>query len=480
MMEKTVSFPPVLPKKTAPASSKPAKALTMSRMRLSEIFHLVWINIMENKFKVFLTSLGIIVGSATIVLVIAVGHGGEVDVQNEFKTLSAGSINVSVSTQAEMQDQMMGGMMGGGGFPGGGMPGGGTGGGSTRRSGGGGSAGRTGGGGFPGGGSFQKQTVSLTSTDVGDISDMVSGISEISLYMTGTGSVNGGDLTEDTDYTVLGVDSSYQDMCNLDLLQGDFITDDDETGKKKVAVIGYTLAQDIFGSAYYAYGDTISIEGKTYEVVGVLSKMGSVSSGTSPDESIFIPYSTAQKFVYGSKASPQIMAIASDVKNVSSIMADVKTVLQENHPKSNFTVTDAGSTMEAAMSNANTLSMLLTAVALIVFIVGGIGIMNVMFVSVKERTQEIGILKALGSSKREILLEFLTEAVLISLIGGLLGLVVGFSMVPVVRLTGMTVEPLAVSGVYSMAFALVTGSVFGFYPAWKAASLLPIEALNEE
>lgn len=468
-----------------PAESKAEKPkpLTMSRMRLSEILHLVWINIMENKFKVFLTSLGIIVGSATIVLVIAVGHGGEVDVQNEFKTLSAGSINVSVSTQAEMQDQILQRIMGGGGMPGGGMPGGGMpgggmpGGGSTRR------AGSTGGsrnGGFGGGGMFQKQTVTLGNTDLNDISSLVTGLSNISLYATGTSKVNGGDLTEDTSYTVLGIGADYQNMCNLSLLQGDFLTDDDDSSKNKVAVIGYTLAQDIFGSAYAAYGDTISIEGKTYQIVGVLNKMGSVSSGTSPDESIFVPYSTAVKFIYGNQANPQIMAIASDVKQVSTIMANIKAVLTEDHPKANFTVTDAGSTMEAAMSNANTLSMLLTAVACIVFVVGGIGIMNVMFVSVKERTQEIGILKALGCSKREILLEFLLEAVFISVFGGLLGLVVGFSMVPVVRLTGMTVEPLAVSGVYSMVFAVVTGSVFGFYPAWKAASLLPIEALTQE
>lgn len=475
MTEKTAPVAPPLPEKPA-ASPKPAEALTRGRMRLSEIFHLVGINILENKFKVFLTSLGIIVGSATIVLVIAVGHGGEVDVQNEFKTLNAGSINVSVSTQAEMRDQMRG-MMGGG------APGGETaqgGGGTARRSGTGGTARSGGSGGMQGGRNFRAQNVTLTSKDFDDVSDLVDGISEMSLYMTGTASVDGGDLTEAASDTVLGVEPAYQGMCNLELLQGDFITDDDESGKQKVAVIGYTLAQNIFGSAYSAYGGTVSIEGKTYEIVGVLSQMGSVSSGTSPDDSIFIPYSTAQKYVYGDKADPQILAIASDVKNVSAIMTNIETVLQENHPKASFTVTDAGSTMEAAMKNADTLSMLLTAVACIVFIVGGIGIMNVMFVSVRERTQEIGILKALGASKREILLEFLLEAVLISLIGGLLGLAVGFSMVPVIRLTGMTVVPLAESGAYSMAFALFTGSVFGFYPAWKAASLLPIEALNEE
>lgn len=106
--------------------------------------------------------------------------------------------------------------------------------------------------------------------------------------------------------------------------------------------------------------------------------------------------------------------------------------------------------------------------------------MNVLFVSVKERTQEIGILKALGCSKREILLEFLSEANFISIFGGVMGVAAGFALVPVVRLSGMTVAPLAVSGIYAMLFAVCTGTLFGFYPAWKAASLMPIEALSQK
>ena len=464
------------------------------RMRLGEILHLVWINIMESKFKVVLTSLGIIVGSATIVLVIAVGHGGEVDVQNQFKNLNAGSISVSVSTEADLRDQMMqglerafGGQTGGSGgqaFGGnGGTAGGNRTAGGTGRTAGGTAGGMAGGaaGGFMGGGSFSGgQSVTLSTTDVDDIASFVPGLSDVSILSSGNASVEGGDLEDETDYTVVGVLPDYQSISNLELLQGDFISEDDQDTKNKIAVIGYGLAQDIFGSAYAAYGENLSIEGKKYEIVGVLASMGSVTTGVSPDDSIFIPYSTALKYVFGNQAKPQIMAIASDVGEVPQAMENIQAVLTEDHPKASFTIADAGSSMEAATTSANTLSMLLMAVACIVFVVGGIGIMNVLFVSVKERTQEIGILKALGCSKREILLEFLFEANLISVFGGIVGVGMGFALTPLVRMTGMTVEPLAVSGFYSMAFAVVTGTLFGFYPAGKAAALMPIEALSQE
>ncbi len=453
-------------------------------MRLGEILHLVWINMMESKFKVVLTSLGIIVGSATIILVIAIGHGGEVNVQKQFKNLNAGSIQVSVSTQAQMRDQMMQGGMGGmGGMPGGNAApgGGGTRGGNAAPGGGGFPGGGAGGGGFPGGGgAAARQKVTLSTDDVENIASYVPGLSEVSISASGTASVEGGDLTEEADYPVVGVLSDYMDICNLELLQGDFISEDDQTGKTKTAVIGYSLAQEIFGSAYSAYGETLSIEGKTYEIVGVLASMGSVSSGTSPDDSLFIPYSTSLKYVFGNEADPQITAVAEDVDEVPTAIENIQAVLQEDHANASFTVADAGSSMEAATASASTLSMLLMAVACIVFVVGGIGIMNVLFVSVRERTQEIGILKALGCSRREILLEFLWEANFISVFGGLVGVGIGFVLVPALRLTGMTVEPLAVSGVYAMLFAVVTGTLFGFYPAWKAAMLMPIEALSQE
>ena len=446
-------------------------------MRLSEILHLVWINILENKFKVMLTALGIVVGSATIVLVIAIGHGGELDVEDQFKNLNAGAIEVTVGSNeselAGMEAFFAGGMPnrsndnGPSGSTSGGMPGGA-----------GGSMPGGMGGGMPGG--MGASQVTLSTDDVNDIVQFVPDVTSAAILTSGTAAVLAGDLEEETDYTVVGVLPEYKSISNLEVLVGDFITDYDQEDKSKVAVLGYDIAVELFGSAYYACGDVMTIEGKTYDIIGVLSSMGTVSSGISPDSAIYVPYSTGLKYVFGSSAELQISVVASDVSKVNTVMTNIEAILTQNYPSGAFTLTDAGSKMEAATASADTLSALLIAVASIVFIVGGIGIMNVLFVTVKERTQEIGILKALGSSRQEILLEFLLEANFISLLGGVLGVATGFAIVPIVRLTGMRIEPLAIGGVLALIFAIITGTVFGFYPAYKASVLVPIEALNQE
>lgn len=474
-------------------------------MKLSEILRLVWINITENKFKMMMTSLGIIVGAATIVLVIAIGQGGQADVADQFKNLNAGAIEVSIGDGVDM-DAMMSGMMGGGfpgggmpdmgGFPGGEMPGGGMPGGSQSsrsqsgmsRSGGSGggmpsapSMGGGMGGGSSGGGSRNAARFGetrLQTSDVEDIRSLVTGLKEVTILQSGETTVFGGSLEEETQATVVGVLQNYQQVSNLEVMYGRFIEEDDDAYSDYVAVIGYSLAEDIFTYAAYAYGDYIEIDGKNYEIIGVLNQMGSVSSGISPDSAVYVPYSTAEKQIFGTSAEPQIAAVAESVDDVPRIMEDIEALLTENYPSAFFDVTDAGSAMEAASSSANTLAMLLLAVASIVFIVGGIGIMNVLFVSVKERTPEIGVLKAIGCSKKTILLEFLMEANIISVIGGLLGVGLSFALMPLVELAGMRVEQSVWGWVLALAFAIVTGTLFGFYPAWKASRLVPIEALN--
>lgn len=423
-------------------------------MRLGEILRLVWVNITGNRIKVMLTSLGIIVGAATIVMVIAIGRGGQEDVADQFKNLSAGAIDISYSSSGGMPAMMMT---------------------MARPAGGGGR-----GGGFAMSSSFGNKNITLSKTDMEDLALFVPDISAASISATTKKEVTGGDLEEATQYTIAGVTDSYSKVSNLTMAAGEFITEDNENNVDKVAVIGYNLALEMFGSPIEAYDSTIYIDKRAFVIGGVLDKMGTVSSGISPDDSIFIPFSSAKKYVMGRNMSPQITVVAEDVTEVPQVIENIKTVLAQSYNNASFTITDAGSKMEAAAASANTLSMLLVAVASIVFIVGGIGIMNVLFVSVQERTREIGILKALGCGKQDILIEFLAEANVISTFGGLIGVALASAMMPLMQYTGIRVEPSAEGVILALVFAVFTGTVFGFYPAMKAASLVPIEALNME
>ena len=168
------------------------------------------------------------------------------------------------------------------------------------------------------------------------------------------------------------------------------------------------------------------------------------------------------------------------MNQVDQVIENIETVLEENYSNAQFTYSDAGSQMEAAETSNQILTMLLAAMAAIVFVVGGIGIMNVLFVSVKERTNEIGILKAIGGSRKMILFEFLLESASISFLGGVLGVALSFAVTPVVRYYGIRVEANLTAWLAALGFALLTGTLFGIYPAWKASRLVPVEALNAE
>jgi len=165
---------------------------------------------------------------------------------------------------------------------------------------------------------------------------------------------------------------------------------------------------------------------------------------------------------------------------VETVITDIETVLADSYPNTEFTISDAGSKMDAASASNETLTLLLISMAIIVFIVGGIGIMNVLFVSVKERTNEIGILKALGCSRKDILLEFLLEASCISFIGAVIGVLLSLCLTPIVELFSVRVSLSVGGAILSLVFGVVTGSVFGFYPAYKAPRLIPVVALNQE
>lgn len=465
-------------------------------MRLTELLRLVWTNLVQNKSKVILTSFGIVVGAATIMLVIAIGQGGQMEVAEQFRNLNAGAVDVTYDASNAFgrngdRGGIEGGMPGGdfsggggavsrfpssgGGFPGGGMPDGDFFAGGMQGDG-------FPGGGFPGGADdrMNQEAVSLTQEDMEDLEVFVPGLSDATISFTTKSDVEGGELESSTSCTIAGVKSNYAQISNLDMVLGEFLDEANEEGKEKICVLGYGVAKEIFGSAYDAYDGAIYIDGRTYLVNGVLEEMGSAASGISPDDAIFIPYETGIKYLTGTNVSPTITVIAEDVSQVGQIKADIETVLADSYPNTEFTISDAGSKMEAAEKSNETLTMLLIAMAVIVFLVGGIGIMNVLFVSVKERTNEIGILKAIGCSRKDILLEFVLEASCTSLVGAVLGVLCALGITPLIEQFSVRVELSVFGAVLSLAFGVFTGTIFGFYPAYKASRLIPVAALNQE
>ena len=484
-------------------------------MRLGEIFRLVWLNLSQNKFKVIMTSIGIVVGSATIMMVLAIGTGGKEEVAEQFKNLNAGAIDISFESAS-------GDSFGGRG---------GRGGSGSSRTNAGGSAGTDGGmsmpdigggmsvmggssmptigggsmpnmnnmpdmgtlfgnmeGGFGGFGGFSfgeddrmnQENIVLSTEDLEDLEVFVPGISEGTISYSTNASIEGGELESASYYTVAGVCDNYAAMSNMTLSVGSFISAENNDGKEKMCVLGTTVAKEIFGGVEEAYDQSLYIDDRPYTVIGVLEEMGTVASGISPDSAIFIPYETGIKYITGNEISPTITVIAENINQIDTCIANIQTVLADSYPNTEFTISDAGSKMEAANASNETLQLLLISMAVIVFIVGGIGIMNVLFVSVKERTNEIGILKALGCSRKDILLEFLLEAACISLVGACIGVLLSLGLTPIVEALSVRVE-LSVSGaVLSLLFGVLTGSVFGFYPAYKASRLVPVVALNQE
>ena len=522
-------------------------------MKGTELLRLVWLNINQNRFKSIMTSIGIVVGAATIVMVIGIGRGGQMDIAEQFAELNAGAIDVSYDYQGEEENtkdsfslgsignffgNMMGGMFGGGNRQKSGSEN--TAGGSMEN----GSQARTfsreqmpgadAGGEIPAPdgsvpnmsrkGTWDENTISkgnapaeenssqnsaetertdseseaseeetsmvdsrlnqeqiiLSADDVEDIETYISGINGATISYTAKSSVEGGNLISAQTYSVAGVKENFDILSKLQMEQGYFLEDADDQAKSRVCVLGSTVANELFGSSVDAVNSTIYIDDRSYKVIGILLASGTVSSGISPDTSIFVPYQTGIKYITGERIDPTITVIAEDVNTLQSVISNVKTVLTENYPNASFTFADSGSKMKAAEASNNTLTMLLSAMAAIVFLVGGIGIMNVLFVSVKERTNEIGILKAIGTPQSNIMLEFLAEAAAISLIGGILGVILSFAVTPVVTHFDIRVEVNLFACLLALGFAVLTGTVFGIYPAWKASRLEPVDALSAE
>ncbi|WP_031069423.1 ABC transporter permease [Streptomyces sp. NRRL WC-3742] len=391
--------------------------------------------LMANKVRSALTMLGVMIGVASVILLLAVGNGSSVAVKNSITSLGTNSLTVS--------------------------------------------AGSAYGGARGGASSGKRLTVADAKALAGDADS--SAIRSVAPVVTTTGTALYGNISYNPG-SIVGTYPSYFETANQKVAHGDYFTDDDVLGSRKVAVLGATTAKQLFDTED-AIGKRIVLGGTPFTVVGVLQAKGGTGF-TDPDDVVIAPLPTVQNAFTGFGPVSQILVQASSADTTTAAQSEITRVLLGTHAiadpsKPDFRITNQASLLTARESTTRTFTVLLGAVAAISLLVGGIGITNIMLVTVTERTREIGIRKALGAPRAVILGQFLTESTLLSVIGAGLGVLAGmvgshFSIVGIEPV----VIPESVLGAFGIAVAI--GLFFGSYPANRAASLRPIDALRHE
>jgi len=308
---------------------------------------------------------------------------------------------------------------------------------------------------------------------------------------TGNSEVSHSDNSYKT--SIIGSTPDYQNVQNLNLAEGEFITENHVKGRSAVVVLGPEIADKLLGRRTGIVGNSIRIGGYPYRIIGVTEAKGG-SAFNNPDSNVYVPVSTAQARLPrgGSPDKVQyILVSASEAEKAEEAIVQISDVLRMTHripPRSpdDFTILNQQDFLSVAASITNVLTIFLGGIGAISLLVGGIGIMNIMLVSVTERTKEIGLRKAIGARKKDILLQFLTESVLLSLIGGLFGILLGWGISLIVNQiavqtgTILDVSLTLNSVMLATLFSAAVGIFFGYYPANRAASLAPVEALRYE
>ena len=400
-----------------------------------ESFLMAWASLIANKMRSILTMLGIIIGVAAVIALVSIGNGVKQDIQNSISSLGSNLLMV--------------------------MPG----------------APRT-----PGVRPSQGSMKSLKVSDYQAISKL-DGVKAASPY-TANSYVT---IYQSKHWTttVSGVSSNFQDVNNWTMAEGRFISSKNVENRERVAVVGQTVVKNLFAGED-PVGKEIRVKNIPFRVIGVLNSKGNGTMGNDQDDVIFIPYTTAMERVEGVDYLRMVYVVASDDNGIDRLQSDIENLLRVRHSikdtnLDDFNIQNMKSIMETMEQTTGTLTLFLGAVAAISLVVGGIGIMNIMLVSVTERTREIGIRKALGATYFVIVTQFLIEAVVISLMGGLIGIALGIGASKLIGLaSGMSTVISVPTIVLSFAFSMAIGLVFGIYPARKAAKLNPIDALHYE
>ena len=400
-----------------------------------ESFLMAWASLIANKMRSILTMLGIIIGVAAVIALVSIGNGVKQDIQNSISSLGSNLLMV--------------------------MPG----------------APRT-----PGVRPSQGSMKSLKVSDYQAISKL-DGVKAASPY-TANSYVT---IYQSKNWTttVSGVSSNFQDVNNWTMAEGRFISSKNVENRERVAVVGQTVVKNLFAGED-PVGKEIRVKNIPFRVIGVLNSKGNGTMGNDQDDAIFIPYTTAMERVEGVDYLRMVYVVANDDNGIDRLQSDIENLLRVRHSikdtnLDDFNIQNMKSIMETMEQTTGTLTLFLGAVAAISLVVGGIGIMNIMLVSVTERTREIGIRKALGATYFVIVTQFLIEAVVISLMGGLIGIALGIGASKLIGLaSGMSTVISVPTIVLSFSFSMAIGLVFGIYPARKAAKLNPIDELHYE
>jgi len=404
-------------------------------MKSSVLIRVAGESIKKNKMRTLLTMLGIVIGVGAVIIMVAVGQGAQRGIANQINALGTNLLVVTAGASNQ-------------------------------------------GGVSQGAQAFNRLTVD-DAEKLKREGTLFAGVTPV--VMTRTQVIAGGTNWRTT---INGVSTDFQTIRDWDMQSGTFFSDNDVRGMRKVAVIGNTVAQNLFPGVD-PVGSQLQIRNVPFDIVGVLATKGQNAGGQDQDDIVVIPYTTAQARLSGSTRIFQILVSATSQQDIAAAQQEVTAIMHESHKigagDDDFTVRNQTEIANAAQGTTKIMTWLLASIASVSLIVGGIGIMNIMLVSVTERTREIGIRMAIGARGSDVLTQFLVESIVMSVLGGAVGLVVGVGGASVLaRVTGWSTAVPIQAVALAIGFSAAVGVFFGFYPARKAAALDPIQALRYE